>query len=69
MERPEATIHSFVVHIWIEEAASDEAPALWRGSIIHVLDKEKISFSNLGQLVAFLKTYLQKMGAEVEAQP
>ena len=66
MELTESAIHSFVIRIWLEEAPTDGTPGVWRGSIVHLLDKNKVYFSNFEQLVAFIEMYMLKI--EIETQ-
>jgi hypothetical protein len=61
VERSKPTLHAFVVRIWLEEAARGGKPALWRGSIGHVLSREKIYFQDLSKVLAFIKPYVQQM--------
>jgi hypothetical protein len=61
MEFPDKTSHAFVIHVWLEEPARADSPALWRGSVTNVLDKRKIYFQDLNDLLAFLKPYIEQL--------
>jgi len=51
-------IHSFVVKIWLEEAATQEKAAVWRGRIVHVPSGERAFFKNMNDLLAIMQTYI-----------
>jgi hypothetical protein len=59
----ELTIVSFVVRLWIEEAASQRRSALWRGHITHVASGEQRHFTRLYDVSAFIAPYLERLGA------
>ncbi len=50
-------IQSFVVKIWLEEAATKEKAAVWRGRIIHVPSGERRFFKDWNELSAIMRTY------------
>jgi len=54
--------HTFVVRIWLEEAAGATAPGLWRGHITHVLDEQRRYVQSLEEIDAFIAGYLREMG-------
>lgn len=56
-------LQSFVVRIWIEEPARGSRPAVWRGHVTHVHDSERRYFEDLDALAAFIRPYLERMGA------
>jgi hypothetical protein len=54
-ELAEATaIHSFVVHLWEEEAASPEKQAIWRGHITSIPNGKRHYFSDLKEVCVFI---------------
>jgi hypothetical protein len=50
--------HSFIVKVWLEEAAEADHPPLWRGHVTHVLDGQRRYFQDPAGLLAFLSQYL-----------
>jgi hypothetical protein len=64
MDEPEATSHSFIVRVWLEETAEEAGRAIWRGSITHVPSGQRKYLQELGELVAFIQVYLQTMGVD-----
>lgn len=64
MDEPEATSHSFIVRVWLEETAEEAGQAVWRGSITHVPSGQRKYLQELGELVAFIQVYLRSMGVQ-----
>jgi hypothetical protein len=64
MELPELHTHSFVVKIWLEEAAADGHGAAWRGHVTHVPSGERRYFEALTEMADFVMPYLQEMGVK-----
>lgn len=64
MELLELFTHSFVIKIWLEETAEEAGAARWRGHVTHVGSKKRRHFQELGDLLAFIWPYLQKMGVK-----
>jgi hypothetical protein len=62
MEPLEATTHSFIIRIWLEEEGSSDRRAGWRGSITHVPDGRCHVLDRLGDIQSFIGPYLEKMG-------
>ena len=62
MDRPERTIHSFIVKIWLQTPATRAAPATWSGQITHVPGGERRYLRNLNGVTAFIAPYLAAMG-------
>ena len=60
----EATSHPFLVRVWLEEGADDANPATWRGHITHVPSGRRRYLEDLGEIVAFIKFYLEEMGVQ-----
>lgn len=64
MNSSEATIHSFIVKIWIEEIIAENGETIWRGHITHVPSNERRYFTNLRDISAFINIYLEGMGGK-----
>jgi hypothetical protein len=62
MDLPEASTHSFVVKIWIEETADHRRGARWRGHITHVPSGKRRYIQQLGAIGDFVVPYLEAMG-------
>ena len=56
--------HSFVVKIWLEEAADEAHRAVWRGHVTHVRSGERVYFQDLDGMISFLIPYLDEMGVK-----
>jgi hypothetical protein len=67
MDLVEFNTHSFIVKIWLEEAAEDHHRGKWRGHITHVPGGERRYLKNLGEIVAFIAPYLESMGVRLDA--
>ena len=65
MDLPEASIHSFVVRIWLEEEASETQDAVWRGHITHIPSGERQYIQQLRDLHVFITPYLEAMGVQL----
>jgi hypothetical protein len=59
---------TFVVRMWREEPTTASTPAIWRGSVTNVLDRDTVSFSELDQVVAFIRATLAAVDRRREAQ-
>ena len=66
MDVYESTTHSFIVKIWIEEHAQEQADATWRGHITHVPDGKRRYVSSLHEIEDFISLYLAEMGIKPE---
>jgi hypothetical protein len=62
MDSYEPNTHSFVVKIWREESEPEDACTTWRGHITHVVSGERRYLQSLGEVTAFIETYLARMG-------
>jgi hypothetical protein len=67
MDQDEIPTHSFVVRIWAEE--TDLGRPGWRGHIIHVLGNEDRYFDELQAIPEFIRPFLVRMGARMDAAP
>lgn len=56
--------HSFILRVWLEESAGDEIPAVWRGSLTHVLSNRRSFFDRLERLPDLIRPYVEAMLAE-----
>lgn len=64
----EARIQSFIVKIWLEEAAQADRPARWRGSLTHIPSGKRRYFQNLDEIQATLVPYMEGMGLDMSAK-
>ncbi len=62
MALPPAEGHSFIVRIWRESRDQPGAGSTWRGTIEHVGDARRQSFTELRQLERFIAPYLRQLG-------
>ncbi len=65
MRRSDLDIQSFIVKIWLEETAEEANQAIWRGHITHVPSGERRYFQNLDEIVAFVTSYLERVGVKI----
>jgi len=56
--------HSFIVKVWVERVAGEGADS-WRGRITHVPSGQTRSFTDLGEIPAFVTPYLEHAGVPV----
>jgi hypothetical protein len=52
---------SFVVRLWVEEAATDERPAIWRGRVLHVTSGGCAYITRLDQIVEVIRPYAEAL--------
>ena len=57
-------MHSFIIKVWLEETLDTTDRVVWRGHITHVPTGERRYVQHLGDIVAFIVTYLQMMGVK-----
>lgn len=57
----EASTHSFIVKIWLEETVEETNRALWRGHITHVPSHRRQYFQALEEITAFIEPYLEQL--------
>jgi hypothetical protein len=60
MDLYETHTHSFVIKVWLEEVE----PTCWRGYITHVPDGQRKYIQDLGDIMAFISSYLKGMGVQ-----
>jgi hypothetical protein len=65
MDIYEASVHSFIVKIWLEETIEEAGQAIWRGHITHVPSGERRYLHKLDDVTAFIAPYLEDMGAKL----
>jgi hypothetical protein len=58
MELPEASDHSFVVRLWLEERQKGSGDAIWRGHITHIPGGEQRYVKNLNEILDFISSYI-----------
>jgi hypothetical protein len=61
----EANTQVFIVRIWLEPRDIENATAEWRGVIEHLPTGERRYVKDLGELQAFMATYLEGMRVEL----
>lgn len=66
MDLYEPHTHTFVIRLWLEEAAQEQGETLWRGHITHLLTKNRRYLQTPDDIVLFLLPYLSEMGVRVQ---
>ncbi len=56
---------SFVLRVWLEEAADKGRRAPWRGRVIHVQSSDECTTGDLNRIRDFIARYLDRMGARL----
>ena len=59
MDTPEATLHSFIVKLWLEDTGQQEKPMGWHGYITHVPSGDRQYLRELADIVTFITPYLE----------
>jgi hypothetical protein len=54
----EASLHSFIVHLWKEESASAENQPSWRGHITPVPNGKRYYFTSIGEIPDLILAHL-----------
>jgi hypothetical protein len=62
----EERTHSFIVKVWLEDTADETGQATWRGHITHVPSGERRYLKDLREMTAFVGTYLEDLGVELD---
>jgi hypothetical protein len=62
MDLPEATTHSFIIKIWLEEVADETGDVTWRGHITHVPSGMRRYLRDLDDVTDFILIYLEAIG-------
>lgn len=65
MELGETPTHSFIIKVWLEEAASESQPAIWRGHITHVPSHARRYIKDITEILRFINPYLEEMSVPV----
>lgn len=52
--------HSFVLRIWLEDAATEASQARWRGRITNVLDERTRVVQQFDQFEEFVQEYVNQ---------
>jgi len=58
MNLSEAQLHSFIIKIWVEDAAGKDDRDGWSGQIRHVPGGDHRYIKNFDELTAFIRPYL-----------
>ena len=64
MDTLEPRVHSFIVKLWLEEAGDETKTAGWHGHITHVPSGERRYLQGLGDILTFIKPYLEGIEAD-----
>jgi hypothetical protein len=59
MDTPEATLHSFIVKLWLEDTGQQEKPMGWHGYITHVPSGDRQYLRELADILTFIEPYLE----------
>jgi hypothetical protein len=59
--------HAFMIRIWVEERRSAGRPPVWRGHITHSMSGTQRYISELSDVTAFMRLYLEGAGDAIEA--
>jgi len=51
-------MHSFIVKIWQEEPAGSDQTAVWRGSVTHAVNRDRVYFTDVSEILPFINAYL-----------
>jgi hypothetical protein len=66
MELPEASTHSFVIRVWLEETADNAEQPKWRGHVTHVPGNQRRYFDNLEDIKHIVKSYLERTDFDIQ---
>ena len=66
MELHEATIHSFIIRLWLEETAEETGPVKWRGYITHIPSGKQLYLKSLDEISHFIQAYLSTLDTPFE---
>ena len=66
IDHSETNTHSFIVKIWLEEAADKSSMATWRGHVTQVPSGARRYLVNLDEIKIFIMPYLEAMGVSFE---
>lgn len=64
-DRESTERQSFVLRVWLEEAAQHGRRAPWRGRIIHLPTSEECYTGDLNRIRDFVARHLDRMGARL----
>jgi hypothetical protein len=59
MDTPEATLHSFIVKLWLEDTGDEAKQKGWHGYITHVPSGERQYLRELTDIVIFIERYFE----------
>lgn len=63
-DQEEGVSEAFVVRVWLEEVATENRPAFWRGHITHAVSGTRRYFQELDAISEFVVGYLRAWGIE-----
>jgi hypothetical protein len=55
----EANLFSFILRVWMEESASEERQAIWRGHVTPIPAGERYYFTDLNEIPALIAMNLK----------
>ena len=65
MDLFEGSTYSFVIKVWLEQKASSNGRAIWRGHITHIPSGERRYLRSVRDISVFVMFYLDKMGVRL----
>lgn len=57
-----ASIHSFIIHLWMEESSNKLDLTIWRGYITPVPGGERHYFKDIKKITTFIVAHLKEIG-------
>jgi hypothetical protein len=67
-ERLDEQVHVFVLKLWCEGCESESASSVWRGSIKNVETHRVVYFSNMAELVDYLRGQMIRPTPDADVQ-
>jgi len=64
MDLSEAQLHSFIIKLWLEDAAGKGNRSAWSGQIRHVPGGEHRYIKNFDEMTEFMRPYLTSGNTE-----
>jgi hypothetical protein len=65
MESLESTSQSFIVKVWVEDAAARGGRGVWHGHITHVPSGKRHYMKNLDEIQDFIAPHLEDLGVNL----
>jgi hypothetical protein len=66
MDTFEATNHSFIVRIWLEEPETGSTCVSWRGYISHVPNGRRQYLTTLSDITAYIEPHVRSFGIQFD---